>query len=194
MVDVEDDERQRLAVPQRKRHVALESIVEIPAVEDTGEPVAERGLIEVPLKILVEIVVESELEDARRADLNLVALRERMPVDLLPVGVGAVGRPRIAEVVAAIFPFDDRVGARYSLVVDPHVGLEAAPYRGAVGFLEREHLAHAIAREHDDERSLLAAARSPCGIRLQSDGRLGHRHRHRRAARHKLATVHPTDV
>src|SRR5690606_304340 len=132
-----------------------------------------RRLVEVALEVLVEIVVVGELEHAGGADLDLVALLQLVAVDLVAVGEGPVGRARVAEQVVAIVHLDDGMGARYSLVVDAYVGLQAAADGGAIA-AQGEHLPHAVAREHHDERPLLAATDPLDGVRLQANRRARH--------------------
>src|SRR5207253_707479 len=94
--------------------------------EDLGEPVAQSTFVHLALEALVERIVKRELQDRRRAHLDLVAVREVVLADLVTVTISAVGGAEIANDDLVPFVHDLGVAARDALVDDLDVGLLAA--------------------------------------------------------------------
>ena len=150
VVDGEHAEGEWFAVAQGHGDVALEAVLEVAAAKQAGEAVAQGRLVEVVLEVVVAVLVEGEAQHARGPELDLVALAQGVLVDALAVGEGPIGRAGIGEVVDALVDGNGRVGAGDSLVVDAH-GRGQAATDGRVVRVELDHLAHAVAREDDDE-------------------------------------------
>src|SRR6185369_2859757 len=94
------------------------ALQEVLLVEGLGQAVAQRGLVHLALEVLVEAVVEGELEDGRGSDLDLVAVAERLGLDLLTVQEGAIGRAEIGDDDPISLETDRGVPAGDALVDD----------------------------------------------------------------------------
>jgi len=89
VVDVEHQEAQRRVVTPRVGDLEAQAIEEMALVEGAREPVLERRVVHSLLEVVVELVVVGELEDGRRADLELVAVLELAAIDAVAVDVKA---------------------------------------------------------------------------------------------------------
>jgi hypothetical protein len=110
-IDAEEHQRERPTLSQGHRDVALEAALEVAVVEEPGRAIAQGGLVEAPLEVLLVIIAIREFEHARRPELDPVALEQRVAIDLHAADEGAVGRARVAEVEDVALLNDERVGA-----------------------------------------------------------------------------------
>jgi len=169
VIDVEQDQRQRGPVPRGERELDADAILEVLLVEDLRQPVAERGVVHLPLEVFFEAVVVRELEDRRLADLDLVTIVEQLAADAHAVDEGAVARPEVLDVGAAVVDHEATMAPRHPIFEEPHVGIEATPEHGRS--LERDHLADLRAGDHDQVGAVLAElADGVCGD--ANDGRV----------------------
>ena len=165
VVDVDEQQRQRLLVPDREADLRVQAIDEVAAVEGRRQAVAQRRLEQLLLIVLVDLVLVREAEDRRRADRDLVAVGQVVTRDPATVAERAVGRAQVDQHHLAAVAFDRGVLARDAVVEHPDVGALAAAERRALA-LELIHLPEAGPRDDDQVR-----ARAPASARRRRDGR-----------------------
>jgi len=111
VVDVEHEERQGRAMTAAERDLLLEAIEEVLLVERLREVVAERGVVHRALEVFFELVVIRELEDGRRAELDLVAVFQRARLDERAIHERSVRAAQILYFYAGSLHDDLRVTA-----------------------------------------------------------------------------------
>ena len=187
VVDVDEQQRQRLLVPDREADLRVQAIDEVAAVEGRRQTVAQRRLEQLLLVVLVDLVLVREAEDRRRADRDLVAVRQVVTRDPATVAERAVGRAQVDQHHLAAVAFDRGVLARDAVVEHPDVGALAAAERRALA-LELIHLPEAGPRDHHQVR-----AGAPTSARRRRDGRrsveCGVFQRLRHPASHPVSTL-----
>ena len=99
VVDVDEQQRQRLLVPDREADLRVQAIDEVAAVEGRRQTVAQRRLEQLLLVVLVDLVLVREAEDRRRADRDLVAVGQVVTLDPATVAERAVGRARSTSTI-----------------------------------------------------------------------------------------------
>src|SRR5262249_39759602 len=127
VIDVAEEQRQRRFVAHTVGKLGAETVAQVSAVVEAGEPVAHRALIELALVLLVEVVLVAELENHRAAELDLVAVAEAVVDDALPVHEGAVGGAEVVQPdLAPLAAGEDRMAPRDPLVFEAQVSLGGA--------------------------------------------------------------------
>ncbi len=157
VIDVEHQERERRVVAARVGDFLLEAIEEMFFVERLGEVVAERGVVHRALEIFFELVVVGELEDRRRAELDLVAVAEPARLHHVAVHERAVGAAEVLDPDDLLFDGDARVPARDAVVTETDGRRCAAPDDALAAF-EPVHLADVRPLKHDQIRAVARAA------------------------------------
>jgi hypothetical protein len=165
VIDVDEQQGQRLLVAQREADLRVQPVDEVAAVERRGQTVAQRRFEQLLLIVLVDVVLIREPENRRRADRNLVAVDQIVTIDALAVAERPVRRPQVGEHHLPAVPFDRGVLARHAVVQHANVGLLAAAEHRPLA-LQLVHFPEAGPGDHDQ-----IGARAGSRARSRLDGR-----------------------
>src|SRR6266851_1651395 len=178
MVDVEHQHRERNPVAQAIGELLAQRVQEVLLVEDAGETVPRRRLVDAALVLLVQLILEREFDHRVRADLDLVAVLEHRRVHPRTVEIRTVGGPEVDDLKLAVWcDADLGVAPGDSIVVHLALALAASP-ENHLGFVELVHPANpgrGFGADHDQERALPVLAVQKIGHRVDRCLILGHR-------------------
>ena len=125
MVDVEEDQRQRPAVPRRAVDLALEVVHQVPLVVQAGQRVVDRQPVQLLVVLGLDVAAGQEAVQAV-ADAEIIAVGQRGVLRGRVVDERPVGALQVGDHVAVDVQVEPRVTARDRMVEDGDVAIVAA--------------------------------------------------------------------
>lgn len=156
VIDIEHEEGERQLVPQGEEKIARKLPVEVLAVEGGGQAVAGHGFEKASLQALLQLVLQSELEDCAPSEQHLVALSKHRafhPFSRHKRAVGAV--PVLDDDALRVAQTNPGVKPRDAVVLEDEIAAGVAA-DGHSALRDVHHATH-IQTAQDDEAGLPAA-------------------------------------